>query len=207
MLGSLSLSFFEGDKTTIAILDGSKFGIRFLESESHDWQVNVTSHPVEKGSDITDHIQPQPRSVTISSRESDASLNLLQTLSNSGSNRVENAKAFLLELYSSKKPVTVTTRLHTYEQMVAISITQSSAVGDGQSMPWSVTLREVEIAESTSVSLASLPKVKGVGAKTVKAGKKPPVPAKPAEAAKVTQTASKVKGSWAWEKATGFFGG
>lgn len=210
MLGSLSFTYSEGEKTTIAIIDGSSFGVKFLQSESHDWRIDVTSHPVEKGSDITDHIQPQPRTVVISGRESEASLNLVQILSRSGSNRVDNAKSFFHELYRSRKPVMITSRLHTYERMVATSITQSTSVGDGQSLPWSVTFQEITLAESQSIQLAKSPaltKKKGTGSKTVKAGKKPPVPATAAEAKKVTDAVASQKGSMGYEFFKSTFGG
>ena len=200
MLGSLSLSFFDEDRTSIAILDGTKFGVKFLEGETHDWKIDVTSHPVENGSDISDHIQPQPRVVTITARESEAALNLVQITSGSGRGRVENAKTFLYELYRSRKVVMLTTRLHTYQKMVAVSITQSSKAGDGKSLPWSVTFREIETVESGSVKLAAmekektktaLTKTKGAGSKTVETGKKAPIPATPAEAPKVASLARK----------------
>lgn len=181
MLGNLSLSFNNGDKTTIAIFEGSKFGIRFLLSETHQWDVAVTSHPVETGSEVSDHIQPQPRTVTITSRESEAPLNIIDVRRNGGRNRVDDAKVFLTELYRSRRPVLLTTRLHTYPRMVATSITQSSSAGDGKSMPWSVTFKEIEIADSQSIQLAALakkepPPAKGPASKTVEAGKKPPNP-------------------------------
>lgn len=198
MLGSLSITLGEDDKTSIAILDGSRFGLQFLHSESHSWEVTATSHPVESGSEITDHIQPQPRTVTISARESDAPLNIVDILGRYGTNRVQEAKLFLLELYQSKKPVMVTTRLHTYPRMIATSITQGLTAGDGKSLPWSVTLREIEIADTSSVQLGALPvpqaaKTSGAGSKTVNAGKKAPVPATPAEVKKMGSLAFEYK--------------
>lgn len=190
MLGSISLAFSQGSSTTIAVIEGSSFDVDFLQSESHTWDVSVTSHPVEIGSEITDHIQPQPRSVTITARQTAATLNIIQLRANRGQNKVENAKQFLTELYRSRRPVMLVTRLHTYEKMVATSITQSSSAGDGESLPWSVTFREIETVNSASVQLAAIkkpkppPPKKGKAAKKAEAGKKASVPATPPETQK-----------------------
>jgi hypothetical protein len=161
--------------------------VDFLEAETHNWDVAITRHPVEKGASIVDHIQPQPRRCVISGMVSDISLNLFEfatAINPFSESKVLSLINFLEELYSKQKLVTLATKYQTYENMAVTSITFERNARIGQRVPYQITFEEVRLVSSLVVPNISpakdatgAPQTKGVGSATKDAGVKPPTEA------------------------------
>lgn len=157
------------------------FTVEFLESERHQWPISITRHPVEKGAKISDHIQPQPRRVTINGVTSDTSLNLFDfaTRQFSETSKTESLIKFLRELRDKKKLVTISTKHQTYKNMAITQITFNREAGRGDRLPYTVVAEEVTLVKSAETALTSpakdadeAPVSKGTGSATQDLGKK-----------------------------------
>lgn len=97
--------------------------------ENHATRNKITDHEVEEGSNISDHVRPQPDQVTMVGRVSnhplERSVDVSDTAVGGGTRlvspdaeRAETAYGDLLFLSANAIPVTVVTSLNVYEDMV-----------------------------------------------------------------------------------------
>lgn len=111
--------------------------------ENHRTRNKITDHPVEDGSDITDHVRTDPDSVTMVGRVSnhplERSISLSDTDIGGGSRllspdaeRAETAYGDLLFLAANKLPCTIVTSINVYEDMVieSIDVTRNSKLAN-----------------------------------------------------------------------------
>lgn len=118
--------------------------------EVHSGEVEVTEHPVEQGSNITDHTRPKPDRLTIDAIVSNTPINTTQrtrvveafgvsfvssSLEDSrqgAAGYAETAYAKLVELKDKGSPITVVTQIRTYDDMILISLSvpRDSKTGD-----------------------------------------------------------------------------
>lgn len=89
-----------------------------LRSETNQLDSDVTSHPVEDGIDVTDHIAQRAEEVTIVGLVSGAQIHLYQ----GGRTRLILVKEALREIHEQRVPVTVTTGVDKYEDFAVKSI-------------------------------------------------------------------------------------
>lgn len=165
-------------------------------SEQHTIGAEVTRHQVEKGSDTTDHIRALPQKVSIEGVVTNTPI--AAPLSASGITASFGAKDFtvggqkftaqvlqfseqfdrVLEVYgdlvraaSFGALVTVTTTLHTYQNMAISNFGVPRNAGLGNALRFSIDFSEIRIVETTTV--AALPsekkKIKNGGDKPAKA--------------------------------------
>ena len=161
------------------------FQVDFLEAEQHAWDVAITRHPVEKGANIVDHIQPQPRRAIITGAVTDIPMNLVQfasAINPFSESKTETLMNLLKELYASKKLVTLATKHQTYQNMACTGISFERNTQSGSRLSYQVTFEEIQLVASLSVpnksaakDLTGAPKSKGAGSATQDIGKKPPV--------------------------------
>lgn len=71
--------------------------------ESHDVTADVTRHPVESGTDIADHIRPEPRSITIEGMVTNHPIEL--PLSHAGTARIDSSGLPLTVAHSAPSRV------------------------------------------------------------------------------------------------------
>jgi len=182
--------------TLLAKFSGSKVGALQLDasiSEAHLKEVKVTDHPLERGGVVSDHVQRQPETITITGVVSNTpiptSKNTVRTELGTvadvpeapfgAASRAEAAFTTLRRYMDTGEVLSVVTRLHTYESMVLTSLSVGLDGGAGEVLPFMATLREVRFVESQRVALALVaPKEK---AKKKNLGPKKPEVAKPAE--------------------------
>jgi hypothetical protein len=177
----LSLIFGEKAKARIGIaeLDASL-------SETHSMSAEVTNHPVEEGSEISDHIRKQPDSIQISGVVSNTPLVYLASIQAPSplmndltpvSDRAELAYAELQRIMSQGETVEVVTSLRTYENMALTSLSITRDAASGNVLNASMDLREVIIVKSKVVA-APVPATPA-NAPPVNAGRQPAQPASP----------------------------
>lgn len=103
------------------------------QDEAHEWSNDVTQFPVEIGSPITDHIQPQPDKVSMSGIISNSAIGeVALNKINNGDDLVQNAFDLLRKLMDDRILVTVYTRYKVYTDMAlkSCNIPADSSIGD-----------------------------------------------------------------------------
>lgn len=146
-------------------------------TETHTATSSVTSHPVESGSDITDHIRPEPLQLSITGIVSDTPIGSKQinrAISAGGTSiqirQLEtptsatgfgrSAWAKLDAIRTAAKPIKVVTRDKTYESMALVSVSVPKEARTGGAFEFTAQFRQVRIVynRSTRVVVAKSPK-------------------------------------------------
>lgn len=136
------------------------FPIDAALSEDHTLDSEVTSFPVERGAEITDHVRPLPRTITIEGVVSDTPLGLAaiaredraviasadETLADRVLPSIE-AFTFLERVYEARQPVTITTSLRVYENMVMESLSIPRTATTGDALRFTATFRQIRIVD------------------------------------------------------------
>ena len=196
-MSTLALLLKQPKQVKIGFVDALRSGdfqVDFLESEQHNWDIAITRHPVERGSKIVDHIQPQPRRCVISGVVTNTPLNLFDVVASEynpfSTSKIVSLVNFLRDLQSSQKLVTLSTKYQTYPNMAVTNIGFSRDRTTGEKLPYTITFEEVTLVDSVVVPLASpardgtgAPAAKGAGSATNDLGKKSTKVASPEAAA------------------------
>ncbi len=149
-------------------------------SETHQSEVELTEHPVERGTNIVDHARPKPDALTMEclvtntpmptgplvERTSTRDGKTVAFQSYSGGSvdtRAGQAYKDLLDLKDAAQLITVVTGLRTYENMMIKSLSVPRDVKTSQSLRFSVSLLEVRVV-STKRAIIEQKKV-GLGKK------------------------------------------
>ena len=188
---TLSLLLREPKRVNIAFIEDpdNQLTVDFLENESHSWAVDVTRFPVEEGADISDHVQPQPRTVTINGIVNETPLGFIDAATTDYSeSRTVAAVKFLRDLYARRQTVTLATKNETYDRMICTGISFARGSRTGEKLPYTVSFTEITQVKSVEVPLKSPAKdadgsrrKQGTGSGTADGGKKPPKTATGAE--------------------------
>ena len=141
--------------------------------ESHEWQNDVTTNPVENGSPISDHIQIMSDKLRITGMISDSSISDAVIKQFSGIDgtqfltRVQTAFDVLRKLKEDRKLITVYTKYKVYTDMAitSLSIPRNNQTGD--SIQFSIEFLNIRIVNTQTIDMP-----KGVNPKkTAKTGK------------------------------------
>lgn len=131
-----------------------------LLSEDHSLESSVTSHPVEDGSEINDHLQNETPSGNITGLITNFSIKSKGIISN----RAQDAFDLLYQLWEDRKLVTIYTMLRVYENMAITSAPVSRDNETGESLILQIEFQKVrvvalqQIVLETNISLKSLDK-------------------------------------------------
>lgn len=127
-------------------------------SESHSFDSEVTNHPVEEGSPISDHIENKLRSGSSSFFVSNYSLKIGELTTN----KVQDVYDLFKQLWKSKELVVLVTDLDVYEDtaITKVSISRSSEVGEAGTFEVSFTefriIRLKKISVDASIVITEL---------------------------------------------------
>ncbi len=144
-------------------------------SEVHTKTNIITSHPVENGSGISDHIQRQPEEIEITGLVSDSPIVWLASLFASSPiaddlthpfERADLAYAEMRRAMDDGDTMTVITSLREYENMVIQGMTTTKDGATGNTVPLAIRLKEIITVETKTVAAAAVPDT---------TSKKPPV--------------------------------
>lgn len=126
-------------------------------SEGHSRTADVTEYPVEKGSDVADHVRPKP-----------AVLKMEAVVT--GQKSVGDAWAALEKLLDDGNPITVVTAMKKYDNMALISLDAARESRLGGALKFSATFRTIVLVSSktktVAVPRAKPPEVKNKGSPT-----------------------------------------
>lgn len=137
-----------------------------IDAETHEWNREITTNPVENASPIADHIIEKPDQITITGMISNAPIRgYLQQIGGiiDGSindDLVAQAFAKLDDLRKSHELVTIYTRYHTYNNMLIQSINIPRAPDAGDAIIFTIQAIQVRIVTSQTTTLP-----KGLGIK------------------------------------------
>lgn len=168
-------------------------------SEQHILEGEVTDHPVEEGSDITDHYRVKPRGVQINGVITNTPLATgfpAQTLINSvkalkaGGTPVKDAWSTVKGYFSDGTLITISTSLDDYPNIVLTSFKATRDSKNGQNLNFSCVARQLRIVTTEITVGIVIPKTTTASKTKSKAkGRKPP---KAANAAKSKSSLAKI---------------
>ncbi len=118
-------------------------------SESHSFDSEVTNHPVEDGSPISDHIEQKLRSGSSSFLISNYSL----TQGELTTNRVQEVYDLFKQLWKAKELVTLVTDLDVYENVAITKVGIARQSGTGEAGTFEVSFTEFRIVRLKKVSV------------------------------------------------------
>jgi hypothetical protein len=131
-------------------------------SEVHTDEMEITDHPVEEGSDISDHIRKMPITLEMNGVITNNPIVFLAsarakspvtTDTGNTSDRVGTGYDKLRELQETGERIDVATSLRDYSNMVIQSLSISRDVSTGNILDATLTLREIIVAKQLTVDL------------------------------------------------------
>lgn len=177
-------------------------------SETHTSASEVTDHPVEEGSTITDHIRKLPKTIEINGIVTNTPLVFLATFFaespltvdlNPTDSRVESAYSELERIQEEGEVVDVVTSFREYSNMAITNVSVTRDKSTGNVLDCTVSLREILFARALTLDL---PIPKNVANKAAKnKGKKPKTESTAKQGAEADSMLSSVK-----KGITGIFG-
>ena len=135
-----------GTPTMITSPSYGRFLFDFVFSAEHKMNLKPTEHPVQSGSSTTDHSIMQPDEVILEIGMSD-------TASGAGSNYSVNGYQMLRAIMQKREPLTLTTRLNTYRDMLITSISAPDDVSTMFALKASIYLQQIKIATVATVTV------------------------------------------------------
>lgn len=116
--------------------------------ESHEDGLEVTSHPVETGANISDHAYVKPASLTIRAGVSNAS-----PLNAFSPDAAADFYAKLLELMRSREPFDVVTGKRLYKNMLLASLSAVTDAGSEKALIFTARLQEVILVNTRALAV------------------------------------------------------
>jgi len=114
--------------------------------ENHVGSVRVTEHPVQGGSNISDHAYNLPDKLTIEVLVSDSVQSIVSGQFSGGGTKSISAYEMLRNLKEKRALVSVRTRLHYYTNMIIENMSVSDDYKSANSLRCTVSLRQVMMA-------------------------------------------------------------
>ncbi len=159
-------------------------------NEDHNIEASVTEHPVEAGSDITDHYRTNPRTLQIEALVTNTpiatgypgqtAINSLTSLI-TGDDPVLNSWAEIESYFDTEKIITIETSLKLYTSMVLTRFAVNRNAGNGQNLRFSCSARQIKIVTTEETEAIEEPQTTTTEKDTPPKpkGAKPPKPASP----------------------------
>lgn len=128
----------------------------------HYQELRATDHPVQGGASITDHAYLMPARVSLEIGMSDAMDSYQSGQWTGSSSKSINAYQTLLMLQSLRIPVTVTTRLNTYTNMVIENVRSGDDVRTLHALNATVQFRQIFVGTVTTTTQSARPNQTGI---------------------------------------------
>jgi len=139
---------------------GGWFFDAFLKID-HSSRLTITEHPIQTGASIADYAYLNPQQLTFDIGMSDVAQSLVPDQFTQGWSRSVTAYQVLKELQKNRVPLQVNTRLGVYKNMLIESIDTSDNYQTQYGLKATVVLRELFIAQVTTVKISARPQVTG----------------------------------------------
>lgn len=115
--------------------------------ENHERKSNVTDHPIESGSKITDHVILQPEELNLTGFVTDAR----PEIAGARLGRTLNAFSTLEDAWNAGQPMTVITGYRTYQNMIITDMRLPK--NQPSSMQFKIKMRGITIVQSETANL------------------------------------------------------
>jgi hypothetical protein len=195
---ALAELIFGEKKTTVdgGIVGAIQFDI--VREETYTDQAEITSHPVEVGSDVTDHIKMLPAILEINGVVTNTPIAFLASVTapspvrgslKPSDDRADDAYAMLRQLQRDGVVLSLATILRDYENMVIQDLTATKSADTGEILDCNITFTEILKAKDISIQLP-IP-IKVVNKKPTKKGGKDPKNTSDKQGEKATSTLKK----------------
>jgi hypothetical protein len=161
-----------GEKKKVSMGAGVPFGPGILEfdaaiEEVYQDAAEITDHPIEEGSDISDHIRKLPAQYEITGRITNTPVVFLASLSAlspvkltekspnlpTQSDRVSDSYDLLQQIMNEGVVIDVSTSLRDYSNMAITSLVVRRNAETGQVLDCTVNLREILKAKALSIDV------------------------------------------------------
>jgi len=142
-------------------------------TEGHSFKSEVTQFPVEEGADITDHVRVLPDVITLEGLVSDTPLGTLaERREITEGLPSEDALAWLKRIRTDREPVTISTSLGIYKNMVLEALEIPRDAKTGNALAFTAIFRQVVIAVNRKVTTrVAVPRSKGKSHRGTKAAR------------------------------------
>ena len=117
-------------------------------NENHSFNSSVSDHRIENGSVISDHINNDVISESLTVMVSNYSVN---HRFRADGNRAQNAYDKLKALWEAREAVTIVTVLETFNDVAITSISVPRSIGDGESLTFSISFKQIQIVKLKTV--------------------------------------------------------
>ena len=121
----------------------------------HSTHLNITSHPVQGGANISDHCFMEPAKLSIELGMSDVSSSLVFGQFAGGPSKSQDAFTALKLMQAKRQPIDVSTRLETYKNMLIEDLSFPDDLKTNSGLRAMVSLRQVIIVDVAKVSKVS----------------------------------------------------
>lgn len=143
-------------------------------SEKHTRRAKATRHPVEEGSDVSDHVKVEPAELTIEGQVSNHPATLGGGTFAGGPNRAEDAYTELCAIVDGKRLVTIITTLDRYDDMVLENLQVPRDASLGNTVRFTCSATQIRMVSAKTIG--ANPKA-GTSTPTTKVGKAGTTPA------------------------------
>lgn len=118
-------------------------------STDHSANLTVTQHPVQSGASISDHAYMEPDEVSIEIGMTDVASNA----TSAGTSRSVNAYTQLRAIMEQREPVTLITRLKTYQNMIITSMSAPDDYKTMHALRVSVYFQQINIVSVSTIAV------------------------------------------------------
>lgn len=127
-----------------------------LLNETHNFSNDVSTHKIENGSEISDHIRNQLENGSFQGVVSNFSIKSRGLTSN----RAQDAFDLLTKIWEAKELVTIVTVLRVYKNMAILNINTSRNFDTGESGVFNISFRKADVVSLKTVVLQTEVNVK-----------------------------------------------
>lgn len=126
-------------------------------STQHDTSLNITEHPIQTGADIADHAYEEASRLNFDIGMSDVMESYFSGQFHDNTSRSVSAYKKLRELQKQRVPITVVTRLGTYNNMMVETISTTDDNKTTYGLRATVTLKQIFVVSVTTVKVSQRP--------------------------------------------------
>lgn len=121
--------------------------------ETHTLQARATEHPVETGSDVTDHVQSLPASLTLEGVISNTPLSALGLTMFKNDDRADAAFKEFEAIVQTGRLIDIVTSLKTYKNMIIEDFVVTRSADSVDALFFSCTAKQISMVGSKIINI------------------------------------------------------
>lgn len=191
MISAIIGNLFRGSKFQDADDESIVMEIDAVVNKTPKYIAKMTKNPVEKGSDITDHVELDPIMLSINGKISKTPVGIgrqipdvtggtakarkVPTLGNLAlffGDRIQQSHDYLEYLHTQRNPFNFVTELKLYENMIMTELSFPSTPDTGDTLDFVCKMEQIEIVDSETIALTGIDSIEDQSSENVDDGKK-----------------------------------